>query len=53
MKYKVNENWGQGIEVEYRKKWKEILIEYKRQGYTLIHLTMYGEKVQDISIVLN
>ncbi len=46
--YKVNENWGQGIEVEYRKKWKEILIEYKRQGYTLIHLTMYGEKVQDI-----
>lgn len=45
---KVNKNWGMGIEIEYIKKWREVIKEHKRNGAILVHLTMYGEKVQDI-----
>ncbi|MCC7552180.1 tRNA (cytidine(56)-2'-O)-methyltransferase [Candidatus Micrarchaeota archaeon] len=44
---KVNNNWGEGIDIEYRKRWKEVINEYKKKQFCLIHLTMYGEKIQN------
>ncbi len=44
---RVNINWGGSFKIEYKKRWKDTINEYKKKGFCLIHLTMYGEKIQD------
>ncbi|MEM4554300.1 MAG: tRNA (cytidine(56)-2'-O)-methyltransferase [Candidatus Anstonellaceae archaeon] len=40
---KVCELWGGGFEVKYEKDWKKFVRERKKQGWKIVHLTMYGE----------
>lgn len=48
----INERWGGQFEVTYVDKWRPVLKEKKRQGYLVIHLTMYGESVNDVQSAL-
>ncbi len=41
---KIIENWGGKFEVEYTKNWRKVLDEWEGK---IIHLTMYGEQLQD------
>lgn len=44
----VIERWGGDFEVEYQKNWKKSMEEWKRNGGEIVHLTMYGEQVQEV-----
>ena len=44
----VIERWGGDFEVEYQKNWKKSMEEWKRNGGKIVHLTMYGEQVQEV-----
>jgi len=41
---KVKENWGGNFKIEHVKNWKKWLIE-KKKTHKIIHLTMYGQKL--------
>ncbi len=41
---KIVQNWGGKFEVEYTKNWRKVLDEWEGE---IIHLTMYGERIQD------
>ncbi len=43
----VTERWGGDFVVNYRKNWESLIDEWKRNEGQVIHLTMYGEPVQD------
>jgi len=43
----VVKRWGGDFQVEYRKGWGNLMDEWKNKGGKIIHLTMYGEPVQD------
>jgi tRNA (cytidine56-2'-O)-methyltransferase len=43
----VAKRWGGDFQVEYRKGWKNLLTEWKNGGGEIVHLTMYGEPVQE------
>ena len=44
----VSKNWGAGFELEFRSTWRKVLIEYKKKGFKIVHLTMYGESINKI-----
>ena len=44
----INETWGGRFEVEYVDGWRPVLHEKMRQGYTVVHLSMYGESINDV-----
>lgn len=39
----VVKRWGGKFKVFYKKNWENLLLFYKKNGYKIIHLTMYGE----------
>jgi tRNA (cytidine56-2'-O)-methyltransferase len=43
---RVVDSWGGPFSVEFVKSWKSVLSDYKKRGYTTVHLTMYGLPVQ-------
>ena len=45
----VAKRWGGDFQVEYRKGWENLLDEWKNNGGEIVHLTMYGEPVQDVT----
>ena len=45
---KMNKTWGGGFEVEFFDDWKKI-VNAKISDYKIIHLTMYGEKIDDVA----
>ena len=45
---KMNKTWGGEFEVEFFDDWKKI-VNAKTSGYKIIHLTMYGEKIDDVA----
>lgn len=45
---KVVENWGGKFSVSYSGSWKGSLRKAKKNGFTVVHLTMYGERMQDV-----
>ncbi len=47
---KINTQWGKGIEVEFVDSWKPRITYYKKQGFVIAHLTMYGIQVQDVEL---
>ncbi|MEM2785611.1 MAG: tRNA (cytidine(56)-2'-O)-methyltransferase [Candidatus Nitrosotenuis sp.] len=44
---KVNRSWGSGFELEFIDDWKKIL-RSKKKSAKIVHLTMYGENVNDV-----
>ena len=49
----INHTWGGRFKVTYVDKWRPILQEKKRHNYLIIHLSMYGESINDIQDVLH
>lgn len=45
---KINDTWGGEFIIEFIENWKEIVRMKKSEGVKIIHLTMYGEKINDI-----
>ncbi|MEO9309995.1 MAG: tRNA (cytidine(56)-2'-O)-methyltransferase [Nitrososphaera sp.] len=44
---KVNRSWGGGFELEFIDDWKKLL-KSKKKSAKIVHLTMYGESVNDV-----
>lgn len=44
---KVSEKWGGKFPVKYSKDWKGDVRKHKKAGFSIVHLTMYGERLQD------
>jgi tRNA (cytidine56-2'-O)-methyltransferase len=45
---KINETWGGNFTVEFIDKWKYIVKKKKKENYKIVHLSMYGENINDI-----
>ena len=45
---KMNKTWGGEFEVEFFEDWKKVL-KSKSDDYKIVHLTMYGEKIDDVT----
>ena len=45
---KMNKTWGGKFEVEFFEDWKKVL-KSKINEYRIVHLTMYGEKIDDVA----
>jgi len=45
---KICENWGGTFPVTYSSGWEKEVRGWKRTGGTVVHLTMYGERIQDV-----
>ena len=45
---KINNTWGGNFEVEFIEKWKTIVKKKKDEGFKIVHLSMYGEDIDDI-----
>lgn len=45
----VVKRWGGSFEIDYAKNWSKFIDEWKKNDGEVIHLTMYGEPVQDIT----
>jgi tRNA (cytidine56-2'-O)-methyltransferase len=41
----ITERWGGPFKVEFVDSWEEELEKIKKEGYSLVHLTMYGEQI--------
>ena len=44
----VNKRWGGKFKVSFVKSWETSLSALQKKGYILVHLTMYGERIQDV-----
>ena len=49
----MNEKWGSQFEVIYVDNWKPVLKEKQGQNYLIVHLSMYGESINDIQDTLH
>lgn len=45
---KVNRSWGSQFEVEFIEDWRKLIKEKKKSSIKIVHLTMYGEKINDV-----
>ncbi len=45
---KINVTWGGDFRVEFIDKWKSIVKKKKEENFKIVHLTMYGENINDI-----
>ena len=45
---KINSTWGGDFRVEFIDKWKSIVKKKKEEDFKIIHLTMYGENINDV-----
>ncbi|HSB50788.1 MAG TPA: tRNA (cytidine(56)-2'-O)-methyltransferase, partial [Nitrosopumilaceae archaeon] len=48
---KINKTWGGDFEISFINNWKEI-VKRKKKSSKIIHLTMYGENVNDVELNL-
>jgi tRNA (cytidine56-2'-O)-methyltransferase len=44
---KINNTWGGNFQVEFIEKWKTIVKKKKDEGFKVVHLSMYGESIND------
>jgi tRNA (cytidine56-2'-O)-methyltransferase len=44
---KINNTWGGNFQVEFIEKWKTIVKKKKDDGFKVVHLSMYGESIND------
>ena len=49
---KMNKTWGGEFEVEFFEDWKKVL-NSKIKEYKIVHLTMYGEKIDEVENCLD
>jgi len=45
---KINKTWGGNFVVEFIDKWKTIVKKKKEENFKIIHLSMYGESINDV-----
>jgi tRNA (cytidine56-2'-O)-methyltransferase len=45
----VVKRWGGDFEIDYIKKWDKFIDDWKNNGGEVVHLTMYGEPVQEVT----
>lgn len=45
---KINETWGGNFTVEFIEKWKPVIKEKKEDNFKIVHLSMYGEKINEV-----
>jgi tRNA (cytidine56-2'-O)-methyltransferase len=45
---KINRTWGGDFVVEFIENWKSIVKKKKKDYFKIVHLTMYGESINDI-----
>lgn len=45
---KINYTWGGKFSIEYMENWKPIIKMKKENNFKIIHLTMYGENINEI-----
>jgi len=45
---KMNCQWGEGAKLEFYDSWRKRVTHYKKRGFVVVHLTMYGLQVQDV-----
>jgi len=45
---KINTTWGGDFEIEFVDDWKKVIKEKKAKSVKIIHLTMYGENINDV-----
>lgn len=45
----VVKRWGGNFEIDYTNNWSKFIDDWKKNGGEVVHLTMYGEPVQDIT----
>lgn len=43
----VVKRWGGDFQISYKKNWENLMDEWKNNGGEIVHLTMYGEPVQE------
>jgi tRNA (cytidine56-2'-O)-methyltransferase len=45
---KINKTWGGNFVVEFVDKWKPIIKKKKDENFRIVHLSMYGESINDV-----
>lgn len=45
---KINKTWGGNFTVEFIDSWRPIVKKKKEENFKIVHLTMYGENINDI-----
>ena len=45
---KINKTWGGSFEVEFIEKWRPIVKKKKDENFRIVHLTMYGESINEV-----
>jgi len=41
-------NWGGPFKVSYEKSWRKVIAKYKKKGFAICHLSMYGLPIQTV-----
>ena len=49
---KINNTWGGNFVVEFIENWKTVVKKKKEEGFKIIHLSMYGQKINDVQMQL-
>ena len=49
---KINNTWGGNFIVEFIDNWKTVVKKKKEEGFKIIHLSMYGQKINDVQMQL-
>jgi len=44
----INKTWGGTFQVEFFDSWKKIIKNRKNESFKIVHLTMYGEIINDV-----
>ena len=45
---KINKTWGGNFSIEFIDSWKPLIKQKKKDGFKIVHLTMYGENINEI-----
>jgi len=45
---KINKTWGGKFELEFIDKWKSVVKRKKEENFKIVHLSMYGENINNI-----
>lgn len=45
---KINRTWGGNFSIEFIDGWKPLIKKKKNDGFKIVHLTMYGENINEI-----
>jgi len=46
----INKTWGGNFKIEIISEWKKIIKERKNAGVKIVHLTMYGQNINNVEI---